>query len=270
MRRDFKYFYDNKEIPYNIWFSDDSPTVDAVVFLGTVQVGKLPQWVAEQCPPKTAVIQGAPHWHAKEDGSDIPKYMFHYTESAFKSIIGCRSVKQLSIIADSQAAPGVIRLFSLDKYRSYMKIMVLLQPLGLTATIYDDTDKHRMALFKKRILQNRYHQLSSLLLDRRLRYNHRLLNKMVNFKDTKATMQYSSGLRYNSLPDLQKLLQYSSNVKIVCGGNDRIFPASEIEANLRRNDMAIDVVSVRGVPHSPLATKQGTRLLNKAFEISIP
>ncbi len=265
--KEFSYDYQGKKIAYTIWFTSDDDALDTILFLGTVQIGKLPQWVAEQCPPRTAVVQGAPHWHAKADGSDIPEYMFRYTKEAFDAILAGYRVEPLHIIADSQAVPGVVRLFSLRQYSPYMKDAVLLQPLGFTKNIYDGTDKERVQRFKHRVIKNAYYQLLTLATDRRLQHNHRVLLKRVNFRDPKTSAHYNSGLKYDSLPDLKQLLTRNTNVTIVCGANDTIFPAREIEANLRKESIVVRLIEVKGVPHSPLAGRQGVKLLQTAFSI---
>lgn len=266
-QRDYTYEYNGRNIPFKIWFSDDSSIIDTVIFLGTVQVDKLTQWVAESSPPRTAIVQGAPHWFAKEDGSDIPSYMFNYTKDSFDSLTADFKLKGLNIIADSQAVPGVVQLFTQDNYKSYMKNMILLQPLGFNANSFAGTDDQRIDAFKSRIIKNAYHQLIGLLLDSRLRYNHRLLSKTVSFRDPKARAQYNSGLKYDSLPDLRALMKISKNIMIVCGEKDKIFTASEIMKNLQQANLSVEVVIVKNIPHSPLATRKGLVLLNKAFTL---
>lgn len=267
IRKDCTYEYHNMRIPYVIWFTDDSKTIDTVIFLGSGQIDKLPEWVAEACPPKTAIIQGAPHWHARPDGSDIPEYMFEYTRSAFDQVLAARPTDTLHVIADSQAVPGVVKLFTLDTYQKLLGKAVFIQPLGLTARIFGGTDEERMSLFKKRVIWNGYHQILSLISDRRLRYNHRLISRVANFKDPVAIAHYNSGLLYDSLPDIKALYLQNRHISIICGSNDRIFPAHEIESSLGEHNLSVPVFEINGVPHSPLATKKGLRLLGLAFKI---
>jgi hypothetical protein len=267
-RKEFLYRYDGRDIPYSVWVSDESTTINTIIFLGTVQIENLPKWVTEACPPRTAVVQGAPHWFAKEDGSDIPEYMFGYTEDAFRSIAETFRFENLSIIAESQAAPGVIQLFANKKYTPYnVKNIVLLQPLGFNVNSFCGTDTDRMDAFKKRIIKNSYHQLADLFLDSRLRYNHKLLNKTVQFNDSSTQAQYNSGLKWDSLPDARKLILMNQNVTIVCGEKDKIFMPSEIKGNLEKANIPIRVVMMKGIPHSPIATRKGLVLLEKAFAL---
>jgi pimeloyl-ACP methyl ester carboxylesterase len=265
IQRTFTYNYDNKNIDYSVWFTSDSESVDTVIFLGTVQIDKIPEWVAEACPPRTAIVQGSPHWHAKEDGSDLPEYMFGFSESALRSIGTRYHFDSLNVIAESQAVPTVIRLFVLDEFSSRLTRAVFLQPLGFNADIFAGSDQKRMAELKKRVAKNASHQLSSLLLDSRLRYNHRLLSKTVSFGDPKSKAQYSSGLKYNSLPELNQLLQRGKKVTIICGAKDKIFPAEEIRQHLAATGIELPVLEVKGAPHSPLATKLGMNLLKAAL-----
>lgn len=267
VERDYTYEYDGKKISYKIWFSDEGSVIDTVIFLGTVQINKLVQWVAESCPPRIAVIQGAPHWLAKDDGSDIPNYMFRYTKNSFDRLAADFELKGLNIIADSQAVPGVISLFLQDNYKSYVKNMVLLQPLGLNADSFAGTDSQRIEIFKNRIIKNTYHQLPDLLLDSRLRYNHRLLSKTVSFRDSKVRAQYNNGLKHDSLPNLKELVRNNKNISIVCGEKDKIFKADEIRKNLNQSNLPIKVVTVKNIPHSPLASRKGLMLLSKAFTL---
>lgn len=267
LQRDHVYEYDGKRISYKVWLSSDSSTIDTVIFLGTVQVGKLAQWVAESSPPRTAVIQGAPHWFAKEDGSDIASYMLNYTKNSLDSLATDFELHGMNIIADSQAVPGVIQLFAQDNYKPYAKNIVLLQPLGFNADSFAGTDDQKIDTLKNRTIKNAYYQLADLLLDSRLRYNHRLLSKTVSFRDPKARAQYTSGLKYNSLPDLKDLVRTIENITIICGEKDKLFMANEIKNNLRQADISIEVVVVKNIPHSPLATRRGLVLLNKAFTL---
>ncbi len=260
------YSYAGKSIRYSLWHTDLSGGIKTVIFLGTVQIGKLPKWVAESCPSGTIVAQGAPHWHAKDDGSDIPAYMLGYTRSALQAIVDNYLIKTVNVIADSQATPSVLQLLGQDPYAQYLDKLVLLQPLGLNHTSFSGNHTARIAEFKKRILKNAYHQVPALLTDNRLRHNHRQLTKKVRFGDEKTRAQYDSGLLHNAIPDLKRIIEVNKKLHIICGENDEIFPASELKKTLLDNDIAVEVSVVKGVPHSPLGTRNGSLLLRAAFE----
>lgn len=266
----FNYDYSEQGIPYDVWVNDKNGHIDAIVFLGTVQIGKLARWVAEECPPNTAVVQGAPHWHAKKDGSDIPEYMFGYTKSVFDALAKTFNIQSVNVIADSQAAPGVLQLFAESGYQKFIKKLVLTQPLGLNPSIFRGDDTVRFGTFKRRIIKNAHYQIIPLLLDGKLRYNHHQIIKIVDYHDPVTKAQYNSGLKHDSSADLEILSRLDFETTIVCGSHDKIFPASEIAENLKSHDINIDVREVKGVPHSPLPTRLGKKLLDEAFRILAP
>lgn len=267
IQRTFTYNYHKKHIDYSVWFTSDVKELDTVVFLGTVQIDKIPKWVAEACPPRTAIVQGAPHWHAKDDGSDTNEYMLGYSKSAMQTLATQYVFESLNIIAESQTVPGSIQLFLTDTYRTRLNRAVFLQPLGFNVATFAGTDEERLSVFKNRIIKNAYYQLTSLLLDGRLRYNHRLLGKTVSFRDPKAKAQYSSGLTYNALPELKQILLQGTEVTIICGEKDKLFPAEEIRKSLKDTDISLSVLEIKDVPHSPLATNHGMKLLRSALAI---
>lgn len=263
VRHEFSYIYGDTDIPYVIYSNTDESTIETILFLGTVQVGKLPKWTSELCPPRTAVVQGAPHWNAKADGSDIPAFVRGFTESASANIFRVFKVSLPVIIAESQAAPAVVSLFASSRY-DWSKL-VLLQPLGLTVKAYGNSSKERATTLKRRVVSNARYQLLPLLYDKRLRYNHKLFNKTVNMRDTKATAQYTAGLKYDIVLELAKSYNVNRNIVVICGEYDKLFPASEIRESLRKSNVSLKITTVKNVPHSPLASRQGRKLLNEAF-----
>lgn len=266
--KDFTYDYKNRKVSYKVWFTDDSENLGTIIFLGTVQIDKLPQWVAEQCPSGTAVVQGAPHWFADDDGRDIVEYLLQYTKNAFDSATMNRKFDKLHIIADSQAASSVVRLFAHEnEYLSHLKDLTLIQPSGFTANIFDGDNEQRIETFKKRVICNTYDQLPEFLIDDRLRYNYKTLVKMTSFRDPKSRLQYGNGLAHNALPNLWELSRLNDKITIICGEKDKLFTAQEIKSNLQSANIPVKVVVVEGVAHSSLATKKGRLLLHSAFKI---
>ncbi len=265
-KHNLSYQYNGETIPFSVWSTSDVLRAKTIVFLGTVQIGKLPEWIAQSCPADTVVVQGAPHWLAKEDGTDIPVFMHLFSEEAFKAIFKTYNAQRVHIIADSQAVPGVLRLVSNVKYARDVDKITLLQPLGLNAEVFGSTARERTVVFKKRITQNFKYQITSLLFDRRLLHNHRQLLLTVGYDNAKSNAQYSAGLAYDATQDLKAIYAMRKKVVIICGGNDMIFPSKELQGTLRANQLNIPIVVVPGVPHSPLATRLGIKLLNKALE----
>lgn len=259
------YNYKGQLINLSIWFTGSSKKVETIIFLGTVQIGKLPEWVAEECPPNTIVVQGSPHWHAKEDGSDIPEYMYMFTKEAFISILKNFSINKVKIIAESQAVPGVVRLFSLKTHSVYLESMVLIQPLGLNTHAFSGSDHQRIKLFKNRLIRNVSHQFLYMLTDKRHRYNYRQVSSKINFRNAVSRAQYSSGLMYDVTTDLKMLYTKNNNIIIFCGENDKVFIPAEIKENLRKQSIKVEVRTIPGVSHESLATKQGQKLLYAAL-----
>lgn len=267
IRRNLTYNYHDTAVDYDVWLTSDDGQLDTIIFLGTVQIGKMPEWVAAACPPRTAIVQGAPHWYAKDDGSDIPDFMFGYTRSVLESLLTDYMCGSLSIIAESQAAPGVVQLLATDTTYADINNVVLLQPLGFSAMGYADTDEERMALFKKRLVHNARRQLPALLSDGRFRYSYRTITKVLDTRQPKTWAWYNSGLTHDILPNLKKVVSRGCDVTVICGANDKLFPADEVRVGLRRANVEIPVIEVRGVTHPPLGSRQGMRLLRAAFAV---
>lgn len=171
----------------------------------------------------------------------------------------------LNIIADSQAVPCVLQLFAIEEYEKYLKQLILLQPLGFNRNSFLGNSKQIIKIFKNRIVKNAYHQLTSLLLDSKLRYNHRVLTKTVSFRDPIAWAQYSIGLQHDAIGELKYLYDQGFSITIICGDKDRIFPHDEIQRNLTAEGIDIEIKLAKGVPHSPLATAKGSKLLDAAY-----
>ncbi len=263
----FTFRYGHLETICNVWFTGKDIDIQNVIFLGTVQVGKLPYWVAQHCPPGTAVIQGAPHWLAAADGSTIPDFMLAFTKQSFDHIAQEAQVKHVHVLADSQAAPGVLRLFGDSDYIGYLDKMTLIQPLGLNNNAFTSGEKPPIAVFNKRVRKNTRFQILALLLEHRIRYNHYLIARTTSADTPKAFAQYAAGLRCDATPDLARLYSRNPNITILCGANDKLFPAQEIANNLAAAGLPITPTVVTGVPHSPLATRYGRKLLAAAFAI---
>lgn len=248
-----------------VWLSPHTTRIDTLLMLGTVQVGKLAEWVATACPPGAIVVEGAPHWLAKADGSNIPQFMAEYSRQSLQFVLQAYKPKNLHVIAESQAVPGTLMTLRDASCRKHVSSITLLQPLGFNTAAFGQTDAQRIQTFKRRISQNMRHQIRALLSDSRLRYNHRQLLRTVDVKSAEALAQYASGLSYNAIPDLQYMHNKHVPVRIVCGHNDTIFRPAEIQNTITQNNIAITIAAIPGIPHSPLATRLGMSLLRAAL-----
>lgn len=260
----FEFSHGNQSVQYSIRLSDSSAPIHCVVFLGTVQIGKLPAWIARDCPPGMAVIQGAPHWRAKADASDLYEFMHRFTESALTNILDMKHTEHISVITDSQATPNALEVLSHDKYIDLITSLILVQPLSLNPKAFENNG---IEILKGRVKSNLRHQLSYIPIDRRLIYNHRQILRIVGYDNAAADAQYALGLATDSIEPLKKLRAAHVPVTIICGEKDELFPPHEIKENLQANNLDIRVLVVKNTPHSPLPTKQGMRLFRRALEI---
>lgn len=263
--REYGYIYDDKSIPYKVWLSDDSRNIRMIIFLGTVQIGMMPKWVAEKCPSGTAVVEGAPYWFARADGSDMHEYMFNYAKSAYDSLSKDYDFENLSVLAESQAAPAAVRMFTQEPYSKFVQKLILLQPLGFNAHKYPGSNDQKMRVFRRRILKNLIYQMPASLCDEKWRYSYRALSSKVSFRDRTSRAHYASGLKYDATADLSRSKIELDNITIICGTNDQLFPPGEIKETLDRKNLPIDLIEIKGAPHSPLFTKAGYKLLSSAF-----
>jgi len=260
---EFTYRHSGLSISCTLWHTPiDSDTL-TIILLGTVQVGKMPVWVAEHCPENTIVVQGAPHWLARDDGKDIPEFMHGFTESAITFVLSHYHPHSLQVIADSQAAPGAIRLFTQEAFSGYLRGLVLLQPLGFNKSAFATGG---IDAFMRRITHNARYQVTQLVSDPRLLYNHRQLLSKVRPRSAKAQAQYTSGILHDAAEDLKTLRKLNSHIVIICGEKDQLFPATEITQTLSQHSIDVEIQTLPGVPHSPIATRFGLRLLDRALE----
>lgn len=265
-RHTASYRYQKQEIKYDVWTHKGEPLIHTILFLGTVQVGEMPKHISRLCPPGTAVIQGAPHWKAKPSSDDLIDFMYEFTKQAFEYInLNFHRAKFVTIIAESQAAPGALRLAS--SFTSQVENLVLIQPLGLNSSAFTGSASERAKELFKRAQRNVSLQVESLMKDQRMIRNY-LLMLGVNVRETilgKTSYQYGVGLSYSAIHDLAKVARKTI---IIIGTLDQLFPYKEIVTDLASCDIDnIRMVRVQGVAHAPLGSRTGSKLLACAFEL---
>ncbi len=257
-----KFHWNSQLIPISIWLSPQTKKVHSIIFLGIVQINKLPFWVAKDCPPGFAVIQGVPYWFARSDGSDMPDLIYDFAKQTFRFVCKNMKINSCNIIAESQAAPGAIRIAI--ENQNICENTILIQPLGLTTQSFLSSDRGAFAEVQRRSLENLRHQLPFFAIDRKLLYNYAKISRSAVRKTVKN--HYNSGLSHNAIDELQKLSQLG-NVQIICGADDKLFPPDEIRMMLAKNEIGTRITIVENVPHSPFASKQGRKLLAKSIDI---
>lgn len=261
---DFSYRYGEQDIPYSVWLSEGTQTIKTILFLGLAQLGHVAEHVASICPPGIAIVEGASHWNAADDGHDVPAYVSNYAYCSLQRVIDEFELGEVDIIAESQAAASIVIALAHSDYIENVRNIVLVQPHGLNRSAFGADPDAMIHELRRRTLRNARHQVRPLLTDKSLRTSHRQLLKYANLNDPASRARYVAGLDYGTVDDL-RVVASSHRTRIVCGEKDELFPPSEITDNLRANDIYVDVSIVPGVPHSPLGTRLGQRLLAEAL-----
>lgn len=253
--------YKGKPIDFEVWQTgSDRPT--AVLFLGAAQTGRLAEWVARHCPPSTIVVQGLPHWLV--DDEDISIFAIKYTQEAFRAVISHYKLQEASILVESQATPSVIKLFAVEDLKDHLGDLVLVQPLGLNHSIFSSA-LDPFSLFLSRTAHNAKYQWRQLL-DRMFYSNARQLSRHLDLRDPMFRTHYTTGLQQDIALELKKLHdQGERRIAIICGANDKLFAPEEISRTLEQYNIDISIQQIPGIPHSPLTTRQGLKLLRTAF-----
>lgn len=258
------FIYHHTRIDYDIWQTTPNLTPSRILFLGAAQMGLVANWVAEHCPPATLVVQGLPHWLV--DDEDISGFAIKYIDEAFQALRAHYNLAKVDILVESQAAPSVTKLFMKKEYEENLRDLVLIQPLGLNAATFNDVDDP-FALFLRRTARNARYQLPQIF-DSKLYHNTKQLAKHLKLRDPKFRTHYTTGLRQNITSELKKLHnEKRHHIAIICGANDKLFSPEEIAKTLETHDIDLPVQLIPGVPHSPLATRQGLLLLQAAFDV---
>lgn len=247
----------------SISISPDSQDITVWLFLGVAQTAQLARLVAKRCPSGVAVVPGAPYWKTAEDGSEIQSFSYEYTHEMITSLYA-KFGAPASIMAESQAAPGILMCLARDQLDFSRSAVLLLQPLGLNAYSYKGVPDVFVE-FKRRVAQNSKYQITSFLSDPFLLYNHATLAKYTPLHALKTKQQFSHGLTYNARPELEAAKQRCRQVSIVMGEQDKLFPPEEIARGLTNG---VQTVIIPGIPHMPLTTRKGRALLRRAFSIA--
>jgi pimeloyl-ACP methyl ester carboxylesterase len=254
--------YANQAIPVAIWVRGSFANVHTVLFLGTIQIGPLPKIIASSCPVGVAVVQGAPHWYAQPNGNDIPDLIYAFTEYIY-DFIQLQTLIRLNIIAESQAAPGALRLAA--RKNSKIHKIVLLQPLSFNSDAFSATNAQNFDQLLARTRKNFHYQIPFLATDTGLILNY-IIMLAFSVRETalgRLKNHYAAGLTLSSVNDL---LAVNNIASIIVGENDQIFPYSEIAKTLKDNNIQnIHISTIANIPHSPLSSKAGKILLFRAF-----
>ena len=258
--------YHNKRIPFSFWTNSVNRRPDTIIFLGTGQIKRIPYWVAKAAPAGTVVVEGLPHWHSKPDAEDIVTFTQQYTKYAFLTILKIYSQKKMNVIAQSQAAPGVLWLA--NRLQQEVGNIALVLPMGLNTEHLGNTNEERYEELKRRSLKSLFHpeqlQLKNI-------YAGLLLAKIIirGHKDGSTKRKYTKGVSHSAMNELTVALENDTRIiSLFLGEDDALFPVAEIQRSL--TDAKIIQIDVRIFPkkaHTSLTTRQSTKIVKQAVQI---
>lgn len=262
--------YANKVIPFTYWSHlQDDEAPDTVIFLGTGQTGRIARWAAQVSPPGTIIVEGAPHWHAHPSANDLYDFMYAYTLAAFRIVQKKFSITSAHLIAQSQAAPGAVKLG--NEYPQQVGNIVLLAPLGFAATIFGDTVEERVRTLIRRAKQTFFQLQQSPFYDPRNFYvGYMILRAILQESERGASRRkYGTGLSYDMLEDFRALVErhtkHSKTVTLLLGDKDKVFTAKEIRPLVEAagiKDAKIHILP--GVSHLSLGVRGSKKVLSAA------
>lgn len=264
--KSYKYLVDSDAIPYQVYFNVHPQKVAAVFVLGSGQVAKLPKMVASHLKVNSAVIQGLPHWHALEDGSNLMQFTLGFADESI-GVIARSAMSKITLVAESQAAPGAVAFTRNNP--SIIKRLILIQPLGLNRQAFANSKQPIMSEFRSRVQQNSKHQIGSIFNDWKLFYNHYTLLRRQLGSDFRRMFDthYEIGLNSDITYGLREVIKVVP-VHLVIGEKDEIFKPAEITSTLKRENIALTSTHiVTGVPHSPLVSRAGRKLIKEVEKL---
>lgn len=266
--------YEGSDLPFHFWSHlQDGQTPDTIIFLGTGQTKLIAKWAAQASPTGTVVVEGAPHWHAHPSAHDIYDFMYGFTRAAFLQVCAAFRLTLAHVVAQSQAAPGVVRLGS--EYGPRVGNVVLLAPLGFAATIFGATPRQRMRTLILRGARTFLQPSQSPLYDPRNLYVGLMLLRAFLLESERgaSTRKYAAGLAYDMRADCRRLLHahepVGKTVTMLLGEQDKVFTVHEIQplvAEAGLESLAIEVLP--GVSHLSLAVRSARQVLQKAVAVA--
>jgi pimeloyl-ACP methyl ester carboxylesterase len=264
--------YGQKVIPFHFWShsNDGIAPIDAVIFLGTSQTGRIAKWVAGNAPTGTVVVEGLPHKEADRSAHDLKEFARDYTSAAFLAVLKECNISSAHVIAESQGAPGAIWV-ALD-YVDHVKNVALIAPLGFSAHILGSSPEKRLKELKRRAFQSSLQFAQSPLYNVRNAYLSLLMLNAVLFDaQWKVSGQkYAVGASHDLREDCYKLVdqlrQRGSSLTFILGERDKLFPPAEIVASLKEAGIGPANIIILKTSHASLAIRDGKHILRRAIE----
>lgn len=244
-------------------------SIDSIVFLGSGQHGRITKWVAANTPIGTVVVEGLPHKMADRNAHDLKEFAHRYTSTALLAVLKAFDLDSVHIVAESQAAPGVIWA-ALDDLRR-VKNVALIAPLGFTAHILGSSPKERLKELKRRAFLSAMQLPQSPLYDWRNFYLNSLMLPALLF-DTRwraSGQKYAVGASHDLREDCRRLAaglhRQDNTLTLILGHRDRIFPPAEITEAVEKAGIKYLSITILKTSHTSLATRDGKTTLRKAI-----
>lgn len=263
-KHDAFFNYRDKQIPFSFWVNRGNTHPDTIIFLGTGQIKRIPYWVAKAAPAGVVVVEGLPHWHSDPNAEDIVTFTQEYTRSAFLTILKMYAQNNMNIIAQSQAAPGVLWLA--NELSEKVGNVALILPMGLNTEHLGNTNEQRYNELKKRSAKSLFHPEQ---LELKNIYAGLILAKIIarGYSDGSTKRKYTKGVSYSALNELADMLKNNRrSVYLFLGEDDILFPVSEVRSSLHK--AMITAVNIEVVPkksHTSLTTRQSVRMIARAI-----
>ena len=266
--------YNGRPIRFQFWSRlEPNQTPDTIIFLGTLQTGRIAKWATQKTPAGTIVVEGARHWNAHPNADDLYDFMYGYTLAAFQAVSHEFSLASAHIVAQSQAAPGAVLLGK--NYGGNINNIVLLAPLGFAATIFGSTPRQRVSILLRRIGRTLLQPSQLPIYDpRNLYIGLIILRGILRESNLKASpRKYAKGLAYDMREDCRVLVERQTKngntVTILLGSQDKLFTTSEIPLIIKEAGIQnLKIHILPGVSHLSLAVRKGKKVLHSAVAVA--
>ncbi len=242
-----------------------------VLFLGAGQIGPVVKRISRLAGEGVVVVQGVPHWYAHNSGDDIEEFCAEYVRQVMANI--SQSHTQIRLVAESQAAPGV--LMYTDDHADQVASLTLVRPLGYTAKYFGNDKDERFKEFQRRASLT-FRQLIPFLL----RYPPALIVPYAVFaarmreSARSYASKYGMGCSYDATDItrsvVHQLAARGASFTIMLAEDDRLFPPKETLTTLRDAQLLEHITTVIEPDrfHISLAASRDSSEINRILSIA--
>lgn len=256
------FLYKGKKIALNFYTRRQTgAVVNAVLFLGTGQVGKIPRWVAANMPAGVVVVEGLPHWESEASGSDLVAFSHLYTQSAFDAVLKEFKCSAMHIIGSSQAAPSAIWLANNNSEQ--IKNVAFILPMGLNTAYFGSNDRERFRELRRRALLTMMQKDQLIFGDIRNAYISLNLMRIIvaGIGDGSTVNKYTVGISEDMTEAMRQLIatqkRLGRKILVYVGERDKVFPPHEVRQALKDAEIHdVAAIVVPGISHGSLAMRK--------------